>query len=175
MADDAEAEKPRGNPWLRFDTRGGVIVWSIILLVAPFVAYGPLGAAMEDETAVCPHTAAGDPPGDTPAAPPAYPDGSSPPEHPFPASPGGAHHRGRLHCPPLARLDGVVRLPRRHQGHDLHQATQGNLSPLTSPPPRPALLPSPRQRTRARGGAARRARRARLRAQHGRRRTTRTR
>ena len=49
---EEELEKPRGNPWLAFDTRGGIFVWSVILLVFPFAAYGPIGALLEDETQV---------------------------------------------------------------------------------------------------------------------------
>ena len=49
---EEELEKPRGNPWLAFDTRGGIFVWSVILLVFPFAAYGPIGSLLEDETQV---------------------------------------------------------------------------------------------------------------------------
>jgi len=47
---EEELEKPRGNPWLRTDTRGGVLVWSVIATVAPFLAYGPISSQLEDPT-----------------------------------------------------------------------------------------------------------------------------
>lgn len=51
---EEELEKPRGNPWLRTDTRGGVLVWSVIATVAPFLAYGPISSQLEDPTQVRP-------------------------------------------------------------------------------------------------------------------------
>ncbi|EKX37931.1 hypothetical protein GUITHDRAFT_165340 [Guillardia theta CCMP2712] len=45
----AQGEESNVSPWLRLDTRGGAIVWSIILLVAPFLAYGPVTAVVGDE------------------------------------------------------------------------------------------------------------------------------
>jgi len=37
------------SPWLRFDTRGGALVWTGILIVLPFFIYGPLAEVVGDE------------------------------------------------------------------------------------------------------------------------------
>lgn len=37
------------SPWLRTDTRGGALVWTAILIILPFVVYGPITDAVGDE------------------------------------------------------------------------------------------------------------------------------
>jgi len=37
------------SPWLRFDTRGGVLVWTMIGIGLPFLIYNPLAELLGDE------------------------------------------------------------------------------------------------------------------------------
>eukprot|EP00291_Cryptomonas_curvata_P009967 CAMPEP_0172187506 /NCGR_PEP_ID=MMETSP1050-20130122/21384_1 /TAXON_ID=233186 /ORGANISM="Cryptomonas curvata, Strain CCAP979/52" /LENGTH=144 /DNA_ID=CAMNT_0012861853 /DNA_START=187 /DNA_END=621 /DNA_ORIENTATION=+ len=54
MSETPEKETPEKksdgiSPWLSLNTRGGALVWTAILLVAPFLAYGPLTGVVGDE------------------------------------------------------------------------------------------------------------------------------
>mmetsp|Transcript_42058 Transcript_42058/g.65772 ORF Transcript_42058/g.65772 Transcript_42058/m.65772 type:complete len:198 (-) Transcript_42058:201-794(-) len=49
MAEEEPPKESQINPWLSLNTRGGALVWTGVLIVLPFFAYGPLAALVGDE------------------------------------------------------------------------------------------------------------------------------
>lgn len=47
------------SPWLRFDTRGGALVWTAIGIVLPFIIYGPVTDAIGGDEALAGRLIAG--------------------------------------------------------------------------------------------------------------------